>query len=101
MGDGKRTMAPCGHIGEVIIGTYVQCKRCDARSVPIYVAPEKTEPLFRTTRCPACRSRDVAQFEDDVDAALWFITHNNPMSGNIDPPDEGDWYCRVCSKVWK
>lgn len=25
----KPKLAPCGHVGEVIVGDYVQCKTCD------------------------------------------------------------------------
>ena len=32
--NGKPGVAPCGHQGEHVIGTYVQCKRCDTRKTP-------------------------------------------------------------------
>ena len=37
--NGKSALAPCGHIGQVVIGNYVQCVGCDTG---------KTKPIART-----------------------------------------------------
>jgi hypothetical protein len=29
MGDGKRALAPCRHVGEYVLGQYVECELCD------------------------------------------------------------------------
>jgi hypothetical protein len=60
--NGARKPAPCGHPGEVVIGSYVRClSGCDG-AVPEAVNREKTEPVGRAhdwngtwpARCRVC-----------------------------------------------
>lgn len=99
MGDGRKDWAPCGHMGEVVIGTYVQCPTCDKLAVPDPIDPEKTPPMARMF-CPGCGSHDTEEFEDDVDAALWYIQQAHIPTGTIMPPSGLDWHCWRCGKVW-
>jgi hypothetical protein len=99
VGDGRKTIAPCGHLGEVIIGTYVQCERCDKNAVPRTIVHEKTEPM-RQPRCPQCSSMDIEEFEDDFDAAMWFLQVVVTPSQNPVPPQAKEWGCHKCGKVF-
>ena len=99
MGSGKRAKAPCGHLGEVIIGTYVQCPKCDKSAIPKPVRPEKTEPMRRPV-CPGCHSMDIEEFEDDLDAAMWFISNHHIPSFSPVPPQAKEWGCHRCGKVF-
>lgn len=94
MGDGRKTMAPCGHMGEVVIGTYVQCRRCDRAAVPEHVVPEKTEPVFTATQCPHCMSTNVTFFKNAIDSLGWSLSSNNQLL------DAGDWGCWACGNSW-
>jgi hypothetical protein len=47
MGDGKPGIAPCGHPGVHVIGTYIQCPICDKKAVPRPIETEKTQPTKR------------------------------------------------------
>jgi hypothetical protein len=101
MGDGRTTKAPCGHLGEVVIGTYVQCLRCDKQAVPKPIRPEKTEPM-RLPRCPNqdCESADIEQFDDDIDAMTWFLQNYRIPSSSPTAPQEDEWGCNSCGKVF-
>ncbi len=99
MGNGARRKAPCGHLGEVVIGTYVQCARCDKDAAPKHIVPEKTEPMWRPA-CPGCHSLDIEEFNTDVDAALWFIQHGNAPSAPAMPPQAHEYHCWGCGKVF-
>lgn len=95
MGDGRKTTAPCGHMGEVVIGTYVQCQRCDRAAVPKHVTPEKTEPMFhRKPRCPMCNSENIMEFVHGIDGLGWSLSTNQQL------PDDGDWGCWACGNLW-
>ncbi len=89
MGDGKRGVAPCGHDGEHVIGTYVRClEGCDdvlelelddvesSDGVPSAVDPERTKPL-----CAHCQSADVASYP-----------------GMYDQDGKQLWHCHDCGK---
>lgn len=78
MGNGRKTEAPCGHMGEVVIGTYVQCLTCDKGTVPEHVDPELTPPMF--VCCPGCGSWNTEEF----------------LSLKSVP----DWHCWDCGRVW-
>jgi hypothetical protein len=43
---GKSEIAPCGHLGEHVLGGYVACTRCDKAAVPEYIELEITEPVL-------------------------------------------------------
>ncbi len=68
MGNGRKAIAPCGHPGECVIGTFVTCDQgCDA--VPRHVDPEETPRLTFVDlfdddllSCPKCFSEDVEPF---------------------------------------
>jgi hypothetical protein len=47
LGDGAKIKAKCGHIGEVVIGGYVACRRCDQDAIPAWVDPEDTQKICR------------------------------------------------------
>jgi DNA-directed RNA polymerase subunit RPC12/RpoP len=82
-------------MGEVVIGTYVQCARCDTKAVPTHVVPEKTEPMFRAgLRCPHCSSDNVGFFKNAIDSLGWAMTTNNQLL------DAGDWGCWACGHSW-
>lgn len=98
MGNGRKALAPCGHIGETVIGTYVQCAKCDKTSVPEHVDPEKTEPMA-LPRCPTCFSLDIEEFEDEIDAAFWAF--NNQYSGSCATPRAHEWGCHQCGKTFE
>lgn len=100
MGDGKRAAAPCGHVGETVIGTYVACAICDRGAVPGHIDPEQTEPLWQAKRCPGCGSFDIEEFEDDIDAALWFMQIRRAPSSSPLPPQAKEWGCHGCYNVF-
>ena len=96
MGDGRKTLAPCGHMGEVVIGTYVQCNRCDRGAVPKHVVPEKTEPMFSAVpRCPSCWSESVTHFKYAMDGLGWALAGTGR-----DMPSDGQWGCWACGYLW-
>jgi hypothetical protein len=99
VGNGRKAKAPCGHLGETIIGTYVQCLKCDKQAAPKYIPPEKTEPM-RTPRCPTCRSMDIEEFEDDLDAAFFYINVKTMPSSSPMPPQAKEWGCHSCGMVF-
>lgn len=55
-------LAPCGHPGVCVVGSYVQCQRCDAMPNRDEIDPS------RYIMCPSCRTLDVAK----TDAANWW-----------------------------
>ena len=99
MGNGRRMKAPCGHLGEAVIGTYVQCLRCDKDAAPAAVAPEKTEPM-RAPQCPGCSSNNIERFPTDVDAAIWYLTTHLIPTGPVQTPVGGEWGCNSCARVF-
>lgn len=101
MGNGRRAIAPCGHLGETVIGTYVQCLSCDNAAAPKAVIDrERTEPLW-VPCCPGCKSYDIERFATDTEAAIWYLSSHMVPSGAVMPPSEGDWGCNTCAKVWE
>ena len=68
MSQGRRATAPCGHEGEVVIGTYVQCRTCDCSdAIPAPIEEdERTRPL-----CKACGSKDTEPFATDAFLNCW------------------------------
>lgn len=67
---GKAGVAPCGHVGVHIIGTYVQCPQCDRGAVPKPVEPEKTEPLYLGYECPNCHKCDTYRLKVVANAGV-------------------------------
>ncbi len=62
MGNGRKAIAPCGHVGEVVIGTFVQCPLCDKVAIPEPVE-EKSERV--TARlCRHCGSDNIEPWPD-------------------------------------
>lgn len=81
MGDGKRKLLPCGHIGEAVVGHYYSCP-CD-------FADEDPTPNLadgvdvEIDLCPSCGSDNVADFD----------THWQPL---FDP----QYHCWDCGRTW-
>lgn len=98
MGDGRKMRAPCGHQGEVVIGTYVQCKQCDVGTRTVAATPAPI-PL-PSPMCPGCGSDNIEYFADDIDAVMWFISNYQIPSGSPMPPSAGEWGCNRCVKVF-
>jgi hypothetical protein len=81
MGDGRRGVAPCGHVGEAVIGHYYQCAQCDAPSdgVPELdleddvdfsdFDPDKTQPFC--AHCGSGRVRIYPGMTDGSGRQLW------------------------------
>lgn len=67
MSDGKKALAPCGHVGEHVTTNIVICPRCDKGAVPEPVEREITEkiwPQHHTSR----RDVDFVWIDDEDDA---------------------------------
>lgn len=61
MGNGRKTLAPCGHDGEVVVGTYVEClERCHLDEITFTFDDLDDTPMWR--ECPTCGSDDTEEF---------------------------------------
>ncbi len=84
MPDGKPGLAPCGHVGVHVIGTYVQCTAgCDRVTPPLGV------DFAMVHRCPACKSINT----EDWDLGVVFYAYN-PTVPVVDS------HCIDCGKVF-
>lgn len=99
MGNGRRAKAPCGHLGEVVIGTYVQCLDCDRDAIPEEIEPEETRPILGA-RCPVCASMDIEEFEQDLDALIWYLNSVHIPTRHPMPPQRDEWGCNSCGRVF-
>lgn len=73
MGDGKRKLLDCGHVGEAVISQFYLCPVCDVSDgVPEHVPPEETKKL-----CPHCGDDDLEVFPgfSILGKDLWFCNH--------------------------
>ncbi len=79
---GRIATAPCGHRGEVVIGTYVQClENCELK--------DSDAPTIET--CPDCGSDDIDnEFQLDPMYLFWNST-----------AVEYNWRCYGCGKLKK
>jgi hypothetical protein len=73
-GDGKIATAPCGHPGEIVVGTFVRC---------LYGCKDDSKV---TPHCPKCFSTEIEPYEWIVD--LWSNTKKRGM------------HCVPCGHVW-
>lgn len=95
---GKRGKAPCGHLGEAIIGQYYQCAKCDKKAAPKYIDPEKTQPLNHVYLCTKCASTHTIKFSSGLEALGWYI--QQPLYLQTHPPEAGDVGCHDCGNYW-
>lgn len=59
MGDGRKTQAPCGHEGEVVIGQYVKClEGCDLSDGTVDFEILDLDDVTKSL-CPHCGSDDL------------------------------------------
>lgn len=84
---GRLGTAPCGHVGEAVVGHYYACLAgCDdADAIPVHVEPERTKPVCAWSRDPGsdCRGEgDVVKWADEF----------NDINGNA------MWSCRECGR---
>jgi hypothetical protein len=58
---GRPDIAPCGHKGQVVVGTYVECLEGCNDAVPEDITPEDTQPIKvkASDFCPFCGSVDI------------------------------------------
>ncbi len=79
---GRPGIAPCGHPGEYVIGTFVNCRvpGCDGLP-PLEFDIEEDTPVIG--RCPKCGSLDTAPFHHP-----WFGANS------------GNRHCRPCGAVF-
>ncbi len=80
-GNGRKAQAPCGHAGEVVIGTFIQCLRgCESF--------EEEAPEIET--CPYCDKSEVdTDYSLDPEYYLW-----NPQTPLFNRR------CWSCGGVW-
>jgi hypothetical protein len=82
---GLRATAPCGHAGEVVIGTFIKCltKGCDGvPKKPAAAAPT----IAKTHYCPSCRSLETERF----------LIDGSPLHVR----DKDAWHCWSCGDVF-
>lgn len=60
-----QVLAPCGHPGTPVVGSYVSCPRCDAMPDRDQIDPS------RYIMCPACKTLDVVQLAARNNAPWW------------------------------
>jgi hypothetical protein len=60
---GRPSVAPCGHRGEIVIGTFSRCiEGCRDDAVPPHIETESTDRIKASASCPYCGSREVRFF---------------------------------------
>jgi len=80
MGNGKQGRAPCGCIGEAVIGQYYECKKCDSVDFVILELPQ----------CPQCGSFNIDE-DFEVDPMFYVFNPGCPIINTR---------CIACGKCW-
>lgn len=84
--NGKLAIAPCGHIGEFVVGQFVQCltKGCDGLPPGDFSDDDVTPTLnlFDIFNCTKCQSTDTKPFPH----------------ASFSP---GLYHCIDCGNVWR
>lgn len=85
-------LAPCGHTGIPIIGTFVLCPKCDTKSdgVPLHKEEEKTQPIVRTMACAWCGGT----------AKITLTRTIKLVYGPSATTQATDWKCDSCKRTW-
>lgn len=103
MSDGRKGRAPCGHIGEAVIGQFYLCPHgCGKPKPTVTLAPKRVQ---NTQHDPRIWTFDLVDLDDDevtpvvIDKCPFCGSHD--IAPFTDPFRGAAHHCIDCGRVWQ